>query len=87
MLRLILLLRTLITRQARKRRSRSPLRTIRHARSQISQLALSFLSLPLGILLLALFLEPFSSDQVPDRLFGAADRLVPAAFGAVLVVL
>ena len=87
MLRLILLLRTPIARQSRKSRSRSALRTVRHAGAQITQLALGFLSLALGILLLPFLLEALGPNEVPDRLFRAADRLVPAAFGAVGVVL
>ena len=61
MLRLILLLGALIARQSREGRSRSPLGTVHHAGAQISQLALSFLSLSFGILLLPFLFEALGS--------------------------
>jgi hypothetical protein len=77
----LLLRRTLsftIPRDARNRTPNSPLHTIRHPLSEITQLPLRLLCLTLGILLLARLLEILVADEATHRFFGAADCLVPA---------
>jgi hypothetical protein len=87
MLQLPLLLLSLIASQTSKSAAHSPADTITNTLSKIAQLALGFLALALGILLLACFAHAFETKRAAESLFSSTDRLVPRAGGAVGVVL
>ncbi len=84
-----LLRRTLgltIARHTRHRTAESTAHTIRHTLAKITQLTLRLLLLALGILLLARLLEILAADEIPERLFAAAESLVPVAGLTIRVV-
>jgi hypothetical protein len=86
MLQLPLPLLRLIARQTRNRTAHSPTNTITNPLPKIAQLALGFLTLSFGILLLARFAHTLEAQGAAESLFAGADGLVPRAGGAVGVV-
>ena len=87
MLCLVFLLIVLVPGQPGQGAPCSSLDPVRHASSQIAQLALCLLSFTLPVLVDSFSLQTLSAQQASHGLFGGANRLVPAALGAVWVVL
>jgi hypothetical protein len=76
----------IIPRQPRNRTANRPANTILHALTQIRQLALRLLPLPLLVLANALLLEALGADKSTYRLLQRTDVLVPATGATVRVV-
>lgn len=87
MLPLRLILLRLVPRQPRNSTAKRTANAVLNALAEIAQLTLSLLALALLVLLDALLLQAVGAEQVAERLLARADRLVPAAGGAVRVVL
>lgn len=87
MLGLRLLLLNAIAREPGNSTADSPTNAIADALAIVAELALSFLSLAVLVLLDALLLQPLGANEPTKRLFARANRLVPRAFAAVGVIL